>query len=267
MDIKEYKLKTENTKQNHPWEYARLEVVYDLINRYFKSENTNISITKPTILDVGCGDGFFLEQLSKRIPNADYIAVDTAFDDEFIAFFTQKYAKSNIQFLSKLSSEALNGKHIDIILLLDVIEHIENDIDFLKSLTKLSGFDNNTIIVISVPAYQSLFCSHDTWLGHYRRYTVKMLRNHLMQASLQSQKDGNFFFSLLFPRIFQKIKEFIVKPKLENVSGIGDWNGGKTSSKLMKNILVFDYKTSQLKRLFGIRLPGLSCYSICKKQL
>lgn len=266
MDIKEYKLKTENAKQNHPWEFARLEVVYDLLSKNL-SKRGKLNSTNPlTILDVGCGDGFFLEQLSKRIPNADYIAVDTAFDDEFIEFFSKKYGSSNITFLSEMKPDFLQGKHIDVILLLDVIEHIEFDIDFLKGLSNLSGFDDETIIVITVPAYQSLFCSHDTWLGHYRRYTVKKLRNHLNQAGLKSQNDGYFFTSLLLPRLIQKMKELIIKPNLDNVAGIGDWKGSESSSRTIKNILVLDYKWSRFKRKFGIRLPGLSCFSICKKQ-
>lgn len=263
MDIKEYNVNTEQQKQNHPWEYARLEVIFDLLSKKTLSKEQIFS-SELTILDVGCGDAFFLNELSKRLPKANCFAIDTAFDNESIAFFAEKY--KNISFYPSIEHEDLSKIKIDVILLLDVIEHIENDVDFLKKLTEMPGFSADTRIIISVPAYQNLFCSHDTWLGHYRRYTVKKLRNHIGQAGFISDQDGYFFFSLLLARIIQKFKENMIKPDLTKVSGIGDWKGGKTISKIIKTVLVWDYKISKIKRIFGIRLPGLSTYTICRKQ-
>jgi SAM-dependent methyltransferase len=263
MDIKEYNVNTDSQKQNHPWEYARLEVVFDLLQQKVLTKE-QISNGELNILDVGCGDAFFLDQLSKRIPNANYFAIDTAFDETSISFFAEKYP--NIKFYPSVEHPDLAKVRIDIILLLDVIEHIENDIDFLKKLSEMPGFSNDTRIVITVPAYQTLFCSHDTWLGHYRRYTSKMLRFHLSKAGLKSDYDGYFFLSLLLARIIQKIKESIIKPDLTKVSGIGDWNGGPFISNFIKSVLVLDYKISKIKRIFGLRMPGLSTFTICRKQ-
>ena len=46
MDIKEYKLKTENAKQNHPWEFARLEVVHDLLSKNLSESCAILSVKK-----------------------------------------------------------------------------------------------------------------------------------------------------------------------------------------------------------------------------
>lgn len=56
---------------------------------------------------------------------------------------------------------------------LNVVEHIENDLQALENCYKLLQKDGNLIIL--VPAYHSLFCDLDRALGHYRRYTQKSL--------------------------------------------------------------------------------------------
>ncbi len=56
-----------------------------------------------------------------------------------------------------------------------VLEHIENDraaLDHTASLVKSGGS-----VLIEVPALPFLFSDHDRLLGHYRRYTKKMLRS------------------------------------------------------------------------------------------
>ena len=261
MDIKEYNVETYHKKQNHPWEYARFEVVLDIIKSVLKKDKDDIL----TILDIGCGDAFFLEQLSKHFNKSSFHAIDTAFTDESIALFEKRYELTGIKFHKDISEIDTTVNEVDIILLLDVIEHIENDIDFLSSLKSIHGFNSQTLVITTVPAYQSLFCSHDTWLGHYRRYSRVELEHNIRQAGFISIKSGYFFTSLLLPRFFKKNKEKILKTKNIEVTGIGDYNGSKFMSSLIKNILIMDYKISKFIGRIGIKLSGLSCYSVCMK--
>ena len=80
MDIKELKLKTkDNKKLNHPWEMARIEVVLDILKPFLKDK------TNPkNVLDIGCGDVFFVSEFHKKYPNFKPSAVDIAFSDEII---------------------------------------------------------------------------------------------------------------------------------------------------------------------------------------
>jgi trans-aconitate methyltransferase len=259
MDVKEYNVEVTHGKQNHPWEYARFKVVADLLHTVFKGKTDRLNV-----VDVGCGDAFFLYELSKRFTNCNFFAVDTAFTTESLTFFEEKYKDADIKFFQNLSDISPSCDKIDLILLLDVIEHVEDEVALLSSLRTLPGFHSETVVAVTVPAYQSLFCSHDEWLEHHRRYSVKMLKKRLQQAGFTSVKSGYFFFSLLLPRIFQKSKERIVKPNIKNTTGIGDWNGDKFSSALLKNMLVADYKFFKLFRYIGLGFPGLSCYSISK---
>ncbi len=266
MDIKEYNFGDKENKQNHPWELARFRVVYDVLKNSVTKNNQFSSQNILTILDVGCGDAFFLEQFARKVENIKAYAIDIAFDDETIKSFEEKYKASPIYFYKSIDDSRLENIQADVVFLLDVIEHIEDEISFLKQLLSKPFITNETIFVITVPAFNKLFCSHDQWLGHYRRYTVSMLREHLSAAGLKNITDGYFFFSLLPSRWLQVKKEKIRKPNLKNVAGVGDWKGGKAITSLISNFLYFDYLISKYKRKLGIKLPGLSAYAICQKQ-
>ena len=87
--------------------------------------------------------------------------------------------------------------------------------------------DGNTRLLITVPAYQSLFSSHDSFLGHYRRYSNGSLRRLIERSGFKVLDIGYFFGSLLPVRILQVIKErlFGLKPD-QPTSGIVTWTGG-----------------------------------------
>ncbi|MFA6805957.1 MAG: methyltransferase domain-containing protein [Bacteroidales bacterium] len=259
MDIKELKVKTkDNEKRNHPWEMARFEVVNNLLNPYFRDKKE-----KKIVLDIGCGDVYFINEFYKSYPNFLPFAVDTAFTDEIIAKLKTEYKACPIQYYKDVNDVDIKDNKANLIFLLDVIEHIENDIDFLKQVLSLPYIDKDTLFLITVPAFNQLFCNHDTWLGHYRRYSKRTLREHISEAGLKEVKAGYFFFSLLLPRIIQKMVE---KPTdKENIEGIGNWDKGKLLTKTYKSILLLDYYITKGISKIGIKLPGLSTYIICKK--
>ena len=262
MDIKELNVNTsKKTDNNHPWEYARAKVVMDILKK-FTIQN------KPAqhILDVGCGDIFFLNQYCKRNPDSIPVAVDTAFDDEIIRSLSVQYKDLNVLFFDHIDKVNLSGNPAGIVFLMDVIEHIENDVQFVKDLSQKSFIDDNTLFLITVPAFNKLYCRHDKWLGHYRRYNQKMLKDHLQKAGLQIVSGGYFFTTLLLPRLMQKWLES-AKKKESEVTGIGGWNGGKLVSKTYEFFLLCDYYFFKFFKIFGIEFPGLSTYAVCKRQL
>ncbi len=116
MDVKEYNIETAHNKQNHPWEYARFEVMLDLLsNTVEKKEELNI-------IDIGCGDAFFLYQLSKHFKKCNFFAVDTAFTQENIIAFQEKYKDANIQFYQNLSE--IKCAKVDLIFWFKIIKKV-----------------------------------------------------------------------------------------------------------------------------------------------
>lgn len=264
MDIIEAGLTNFKVSKRHPWELARLEVVIRLI----KDIQKNSTFKKLNILDIGCGDTFVAENLSVRLPVDEYIAVDTAFTTDLIETYRTKLSeqKLNIRLFFNIDEAMQNiSSEISIILLLDVIEHIEHESNFLKSITMYPVISKNTIFIITVPAFQSLFCSHDVFLGHFRRYTSKSLSITVSKANLKVIGNGYFFTSLLMARAFNVFTEKIVKPKI--VVGIGNWGGRKLTQNLIRFILSLDFYITRFFRKAGIKIIGLTNYAICKKSV
>lgn len=65
----------------------------------------------------------------------------------------------------------------DSIMYIDVIEHIEKDKDEL--VTALSYLKEGGYLIVLVPAYNFLYNDFDKAIGHYRRYSRKLLRNSI----------------------------------------------------------------------------------------
>jgi trans-aconitate methyltransferase len=261
MDLVEVQKRQGIQIARHPWELARLEVVSDILKNVLQNKKDF------TVLDIGCGDIFFISSLAERYPEATFYAIDIAFTDEIIAKLKGESKGKKIH-LFKTLDEAGNHltKAADLVLLLDVVEHIEDDKGFLRSLYNNRSIDKNTRIMITVPAYQSLFCSHDHFLGHYRRYTNKTLLKTIEECGFQKLNLGYFFLSLVPPRILQVLKEKISKPSLEHeTTGLVEWNKGDGITGMIKGILYLDYKFTNLLSKIGIKLPGLSNYILCKK--
>lgn len=256
MDLIEAKHK--NNINRHPWEFARFEV----LKHYLKKQLVNTP--NFTIVDIGCGDSFVVESISKIYPKATLIAVDTAFTPDLIEHYKQKVNNINISFYYNID-EVPKSIKADCILLMDVIEHIEYEIDFMKLVLAKQFVTQKTNWFITVPAFQNLFCQHDVFLGHYRRYDSELLKKATTLAGLETKEVGYFFFSLILPRYLQVKKEKINK-NLDTTTGLVDYNGGMLTTLIIKTALIIDFKISLFFKLFGIKLLGLSNYIICKKQ-
>jgi hypothetical protein len=208
--------------------------------------------------------------MAKLYPKISFYAIDIAFTDDIILKYKELARNKNIFLFKSLDEAAVDlKKPADLILLLDVVEHIQDDKAFLRMLHNHPLVNEKTHIMITVPAFQKLFCSHDHFLGHYRRYTNNSLLQTTKECGFQKVKLGYFFFSLIPPRILQTLKEKISKPDLTNeTTGLVEWNRSKFVTNLIKGILLFDYKIYKfIKSTTGFSLPGLSNYIVCKKSV
>ena len=252
MDIREYQAKQNEIR--HPWEQARLEVIYRLLGNYLPKNGGSI-------LDVGCGDTFVVNELHKRLPDTAFFAIDKAFTPELI----QKFSSEGIVLANSIESVQDRIEKADIILLMDVIEHIKDEKSFLRELREMSYVSPDSVFLITVPAYQRLFSAHDEFLQHYRRYSRKALKDTLRASGFEIISSGNFFISLLAPRLGQVAKERVAGRK--KVAGLADWKGSARQAKLLKEILLLDFKISSGLQKAGLKLPGLSTYALCRKSV
>lgn len=87
-------------------------------------------------------------------------------------------------------------RKFDLICLFDVLEHVERDQEALCKLRERLA--PNGLLVITVPAYQWLYSSHDAQHHHYRRYTAGQLRTIAKAAGLWPTRVG-YYNTVLFP--------------------------------------------------------------------
>src|ERR1700732_2742611 len=240
---------------------ARVAVVSKIIRRDVALERDAI------VLDIGCGDTFVAEQLAADCPGALFYAIDTAFTPELIDRYEARLKTGRIRPFASLDAIAPPlEKPVSLVLLMDVIEHIEDDTAFLTELLDRPYVGLRTKFLITVPSYQALFCSHDVFLGHYRRYSRRLLRKRLEASGLRVIDIGCFFFSLLPVRLVQVIKERLLGLKPGKISsGLVTWNGGAASAAMLREALLLDAGVSLGLSKLGVRLAGLSSYAICAK--
>jgi len=129
------------------------------------------------ILDFGAGLGEFCN----KIDSQKIIAVEL--DDE---------QRTNIKCKSYKTLDEVRDNSFDLIYTLNVLEHIKNDADIVKQLSK--KLKKNGVLKILVPAHMSLYCAMDKQVGHFRRYEKKELINLVKNANLQIISCKHFDF-------------------------------------------------------------------------
>ena len=141
-----------------------------------------------SIADIGAGSGFFSKHLLTRRQSAcTATCVDIHYDrerDEAVAHKVVSYRKT------------LGETRADLYLLMDVLEHVEEDQSFLKSV--VDGAPQGAYFVISVPAFQFLWSRHDVFLGHFRRYSLSEIGNVAAHAGL-TIRTSCYYFGAVFP--------------------------------------------------------------------
>ena len=144
--------------------------------------------------------------------------------------------------------EYQTDKKYDLIILLDVIEHIQNENACFKKLKDLVS--NDGFIILTVPAYQFLFCNYDRKFGHFRRYNKKMIEKNNYFDIVQI----GYWNLILFPA-------FAIERLYEKF-----FNKEHTFKKIPVYINKICYKIISFENFLiskGINLPfGLSLYSI-----
>ena len=262
MDIVESTNLLAPEEKRHPWERARVQILEELLRTATKDRGLKNEI----VVDIGCGDLFVAGKFAREWPATDFIGVDTAFDEKTLEILRKNIDVPNLHAYASMNDAFASLSHpASVILLNDVIEHVPDDVEFLRSIVSSSLFDANTRLLITVPAFQSLWTQHDVFLGHYRRYNRGLLSHHVEAAGLAVANDGYFFLSLLPLRAAQVILERAGAHAKEE-KGIGDWGGGKTLGRLFRQMLLIDFSLGSLLGKTGLPLPGLSCYAICTAQ-
>jgi len=252
MDISEFlRLKDKSKYSRHPWETSRKNVLHTFLKQ------SKIKFPIERIVDIGSGDAFVIHTLVEKGLAKEYYAIDIEYTEEVISQLKENNNNSKVIYLQNIEEyfAKFPSDVPTLFLCMDVLEHLENEKIILDNLKHNPA----NYYFFAVPAFQSVFSSHDVLLGHYRRYTLNQLEKLLVSNQFTIIDKGYYFSSLL---LFRNIDKILKKDK---EASIDNWEGGKLKTKLINTILKIDFKFSLILKKLGVRVPGLSTYCLCKK--
>ena len=186
---------------SHYWIISRNKFILDLLN----TKGLNKS---DKILDIGCGIGIVLDYLRNNNINCYGIEPSSIEINQELKPYI--FIGQNIESLSNDFRASINK-----ILLLDVLEHISNPIEFLSQLKIL--FPNLEQLIITVPAHSELWSNYDLYYGHYKRYNQDILEKELLESGFKNISIYPIFTLLYWPLrlyilIFKKRSIYIKPP-------------------------------------------------------
>lgn len=235
--------------ERHFWETARFFFLSRLLKRYAPHAKT--------ILDVGCGDCFVLSSLAYSHPDATLLGVDPALQRDAIVLLKRRFPENAAVTLATDFRACRAAAPAELILLLDVLEHVENEETFLRELSGV--LDDAGIVVVTVPAFQCLFSDHDVFLHHFRRYNRRQLCEVLSRSGFQVLTSGYLFHSLLLCRLLQKLLRRPAAGAQALQAGNPLFN--RLFAFLLEADALFTFGVSRL----GLPFPGLSCAAVVRK--
>jgi 2-polyprenyl-3-methyl-5-hydroxy-6-metoxy-1,4-benzoquinol methylase len=238
----------------HPWEAARARIVVELIRR--------LPSAPRSALDVGCGDGYVASELDAEVGFKRMVAQDIHLTDGELAMASRQ--GSQVEFVRSLDD--LGSERFELLLLLDVLEHVKDDRTFLSELVA-NRLDVGGHVVITVPAFQALFSQHDRDLLHERRYKRSGIGEVARAAGLDVIDSGYIFASLIPPRALALARErWMPSRSRSSTPGVAGWRFGSAVTAPLTLTLWLDARSMLLAHDWGIDLPGLSCWLVCNRR-
>lgn len=159
--------------------------------------------------DVGGGNGF----VAKRIQDegGDVVLVEPGKKGVYNA---QKRGVKNVV-CSTLENAGFVKEKVESFGMFDVVEHIEDDLAFMKEINSYLQKDGK--VYITVPAYKVLWSKEDDYAGHFKRYTLKTIEELMIQSGFKVEYSTYFFSVLPLPIfLFRTIPSFLGFNKKSN---------------------------------------------------
>ena len=155
------------------------------------------------ILDVGCGDGLFFDQLT-LLGEVEGVEPSAASVSEHGPHRSRIHT-------CPFDENFRPGKPFTLILMLDVLEHLADPAAALGHALALLA--PTGMVLVTVPAFNTLWTNHDVINEHVTRYTRRTFRQVARQAGLEIQAE-RYFFQWLFPvKLGTRILERTMAPQ------------------------------------------------------
>ena len=209
---------------DHFWCRWRANIFFNLLKRLNIDKTDFLSV-----FDIGCGNGVVRRQIEQ---STTWITDGTDFSMEALNQNVSLRGKTYYYDITEQRPEF--RERYDLIVLFDVLEHVNNTETFLASLAfhlKPGGW-----LFVNVPALNVLRSSYDDVQGHYRRYTRTLLANEFKNLPFSLYWTGYWGFSQLPLLLLRKfVLRFFTREK--NIYTVGFHPPAPFINKIMFRIM------------------------------
>ena len=194
------------------------------------------------IFDIGGGNGYVC--LAIKNAGIETVLVEPGFEGAMNA-----HTRGLSPIVCAAFEDAGFKEHtIPAIGLFDIVEHIEDDISFLKDVNR--ALIPNGRVYITVPAYKFLFSFEDTSARHYRRYTISSLTKKLKSVGFRIDFKTYIFGFLPIPIFFVRTipsamgwrRKYSFEKNVKEHSKPANWFGALLTAALDMEIKVLRNK-------------------------
>jgi SAM-dependent methyltransferase len=179
---RDYELQTHRAEDRHWWYRGRRTVLSRAL--------ADLELPRPArILDAGCGSGRNMVELAHAGPVTGIELSKTS-----VSLARARQVGEVIE--GSVLDMPFEPDSFDLAVSLDVIEHLQEDLDALRELRRVVA--PGGALLVTVPAYEWLWSGHDEINHHHRRYTRRSLQRVAEEAGWK-QTRTTYFNSLLLP--------------------------------------------------------------------
>jgi SAM-dependent methyltransferase len=247
----------------HPFNIASINAALLQCQKFIKQKSHNIRL-----LEIGSSNGFFLRHLVHKWPGLSVCGSDII-DAPLKALASNlRQEGTPIPLLRfDLTSCPLPDNEFDIVVALNVLEHIE---DHQKALSEIYRIlKPGGIFIFEVPVGPGLYDSYDRELLHFRRYDASSIDNLFTSAGLKRQCLSYLGFFLYPPFwIIKKFRSYFEKNKAAKISSKPGSLSGCNKFLIAASGLFFLKPLIFLELFLGryINWPcGIRCNGVFKK--
>ncbi len=227
------------------WFYSgKRIIVHDWLKKLGFLQSRNI------LLDAGAGTGIFAEEMSQ------YMQV-LALDPDSNALGLLRQRQQVFTCAGSAETLPLANSTIQIITALDVVEHLDDDQATLREFARV--LQPGGLMVLTVPAFMSLWSEWDAALHHRRRYTLKQFARVWEGLNLEVVHISYINTLAFFPIFIIRQLRNMMPSAQDNTSRAEDWIPGEPLNKILRWLFV-------QPALLPVRWPvGVSCFAILRK--
>lgn len=218
----------------HWWFQNRNKLIVNLLKKFGRSHNQ--------ILEIGCGNGLVTEAISKEFPGSKITGT------EFLntGLVNARKRLPGISF-HQLDARDLDESTVyDIICAFDVLEHIDADLEVMKSIRSALR-DEHSRFFITVPQHMSLWSEADVFAKHERRYSFAELQDKLLTAGLKVEYRTSYVF-LLSPLMFVSCRR---KQHLDGYNPGDEFNISRFGNAVLSAVM----SVEAILRRLGMPMP------------